>query len=225
MQEDALSEFVGILDRARKGSGTNVDLEESSRCLPRTNEEFQTCQLRQFLLDKLEANDEVGSLGQAVDEAIAAGYLEDRVRGCVRPDAVEDALAQLVSSPAFDAVVNSARGALSRAAGVLAAAGNHSAVVGRDRGGRRLESSLGGEAADGAHVKKKAARRDDWGGSFDMWGSGGFSPRVDIEAALGQLETGLAAGAAGAGSSVEALDALSGVSTASGTAMQNMNYD
>lgn len=212
VQEDTLREFLGILNRTRKGLDIKAGLEDSIRSLPRINEEFQTCQLRHFLLDKLE-----GSLGVGVDKAIGAKYLEDQEHGCVRPDAVADTLAQLVSSPVFDAVVNSTRGALSRAAGVLAAAGNQGAAALRDGGGRRLVSCLGGEAVDDdAHVKKKATRRDDWGGSFDIWGGGGFSPRVDIEAALVQLETGLSAGAgaAGARSSVEALDALSGVSTA-----------
>lgn len=232
MQDDVLHEFLGILDRSLISPGNHVSTEDVIRSLTRTNEEFQTCQLKRFLQSNLEGTTPSPggeSLGNAVDAAIAAGYLEDRAHGCVRPDAVDSVLSVLISSSILDDVVKSTRDALRRAAG-----GPSSTIAGtgalEERIGRRsiscLDSSEATEA--GVHTKKKAARRQDWGGrNLDWWGgSGEFGPRVDIEATLAQLEGGLVAagaasrstGAGAAGSAIDALDTLTRVRDREGVA-------
>lgn len=226
MQDDVLREFLGILDRSLTSPSDHASTEDAIRSLPRANEEFQTCELKRFLQSKLEGvvstSPECQSLGDAVDAAIAAGHLEDQEHGCVRPDAVDSALSVLIRSLMLDDVVKSTRIALSRAAGGPSSTTAGTAAL-EECGGRRSISCLdSSEAAEtDVHAKKKATRREDWGGgSLDLWGGfGDFGPRIDIEATLAQLEGGLVAASAtsgatvvgAAGSAVEALDTLTRV--------------
>lgn len=234
MQEDVLAEFLAILRRRTAASPDNPEQDrvESKyqiiNSLLRDDESFQTCQLRQLLSGRLEAD-----LGQAVDQAVASGSLEDEHEGCCRADAVAETLVQLVTSPTFCDVVGSSRSSLERTSGLLAisdSAGNvtsYGRLPGRGFGhndeGASASPLAGGDVVAGegrelyhtAKKKKKAPQREDWGNFFDelcAGADGGFSPRVDIEAALGQLEVALGNGEHAGAGAVKALDLLTGVS-------------
>lgn len=211
VQDDAVTDFLKTFGRA----------EHEVQSLPQTNADFETCSLRSTLCGQLDAQ-----LGAAVDEALGSQELRLDPADGVSPDAINEVVARLAASPPFVGVVNKAREAIGQAAeaqmaaaaapvanaaGTSVAATGAAGVVLR----RNVEALSNSDTErEGMHVKKKAARRDDWVGIFDLsgglGGGGGISPRVDIEAALGQLETGLG-GSSSATSSVEALDLLAQV--------------
>lgn len=220
VKDGAVKDFLEIIRRA-EGEDEGEDAGKRVESLPRTNAEFQTCGLYSNLSDQLEAQ-----LGAAVDEAVASDELELKNGDGVRPEAIDRAVAQLTASPSFVGVVDAARSAVAQAAGVqttaaapAGAAGSSTATV--DATGsflRRNVDALSGSDTEreGMHAKKKPARRDDWVGIFDLsggldGGGGFFSPRVDIEAALGQLEVGLESPGGSAASAVEALGLLAEV--------------
>lgn len=221
MQEDVLREFFGILDRTN-AEATNGNLESSIKSLPRSNEEFQKCQLKAILYRKL-GDTANCNLRHAVNQVVASGVLEDREKGRVRPEAVQDAVARLVASFTFNGVVSSAQEGIAQAAEVLSVAGKDRAANGADVRCGKLRGSFSLHADDGETIQCSSAKKtrgDDWdGGAFDLWGTGGsVSPRVDIEGALAQLEAGLdGSGGGGDGATtsmaaVAALHTLAGVS-------------
>lgn len=224
VQDGAMKEFLEIIRRA-EGEDGGGDAGKRVESLPRTNAEFQTCGLFSTLSDQLEAR-----LGAAVDQAIASDELEIDVGGGARPEAIDSAVARLAASPSFVGVVDTARAAVEQAAGVQTAAAAAAAADGASGSGtatldttgsflRRNVDALSSSDTEreGMHAKKKPARRDDWVGLFDLSGgldSGGggfFSPRVDVEAALGQLEAGLESPGGSAASAMEALGLLAEV--------------
>ncbi|CBN75840.1 conserved unknown protein [Ectocarpus siliculosus] len=209
VQDDAVTEFLKILGKA----------EHEVRSLPQTSADFETCSLRSTLCGQLDAQ-----LGAAVDKALGSQELRLDPADGVCPDGINKVVARLAASPPFVGVVNKAREAIEQAAEAqLAAAttpvanatGDSVAATGAAgvvlRRNVDALSSSDTERED-MRVKKKAARRDDWVGIFDLSGGlgagGGISPRVDIEAALGQLETGLGGSGSSTTSSVEALGLL-----------------
>ncbi|CAB1113240.1 unnamed protein product [Ectocarpus sp. CCAP 1310/34] len=205
--EDVVTDFLKILGKT----------EHEVQSLPQTSADFETCSLRSTLYGQLDAQ-----LGSAVDEALGLQELRLDPADAVCPDAINKVVARLAASPPFVSVVNKAREAIEQAAeaqlaaaatpvanatdGSVAATGAAGVVLRRNVDAL---SSSDTERED-MRVKKKAARRDDWVGMFDLSGGlgGGISPRVDIEAALGQLETGLGGSGSSATSSVEALGLL-----------------
>eukprot|EP00903_Cladosiphon_okamuranus_P007097 g6896.t1 len=217
VQDGAMKEFLEIIRRAEGEEGAGEDAGKRVESLPRSNADFQTCGLFSTLSGQLEAR-----LGAAVDAVVASGELELSGGGGVRPEAIDRAVALLTASPSFAGVVDTARSAVEQAAGV------HTAAVGAAGSGpattvdapesflRRNVDALSSSDTEREimHAKKKPARRDDWVGLFDLSGgldSGGggfFSPRVDVEAALGQLEAGLESPGGSAASAVEALGLL-----------------
>lgn len=213
-------EFLEILRRA-DAEDEGGDAASRVLSLPRTNADFEACRLRDVLCGQLKAR-----LGEEVDTAVASSK-ELRFRGgdCVGAGAIEQVVAQLTTSPSFCSLVDDARTALQQQAArcgattttttAAAAPGDNST---QEESGflRRSVLSSSDLERDGIHVKKnKAARTDDWVGVFDLCGNGGqaaggFSPRVDVEAALGQLEAGLGSSGS-ASSSVDALGLLAEV--------------
>lgn len=224
LQHGAMKEFLEIIRRA-EGEDEGEDAGKRLESLPQTNAEFQTCGLFSTLCGQLEA-----ALGTAADKAIASDDLELDVGGGVHPEAIDSAVARLTASPSFVGVVDTARAAVEQAAGVQTAAAAAAAAEGAAGSGtatldtagsflRRNVDALSSSDTEreGMHAKKKPARRDDWVGLFDLSGgleSGGggfFGPRVDVEAALGQLEAGLESPGGSAASAVEALGLLAQV--------------
>lgn len=232
-QDGAVSHVSELLEIIRRAGGEDVcedDVGNLVESLPRTNPDFEACRLRSMLCDQLEAR-----LGAAVDEALVSDDLEVSSSGGVCPKDIDEVVARLVDSSRFVGVVENARATVvQQVAGVqkvasgatnttAAAAGNSSTILNAATGNflrRNLDALLSSSDAEGEgtrHVKKKAARRDDWVGIFDLSGGfgaggGGFSPRVDIEGALGQLEAGLESSVPGsATSAVEALGLLAEV--------------
>lgn len=212
VQDDAVTDLLKIIGKA----------EHEVQSLPQTSADFETCSLRSTLCGQLDAQ-----LGAAVDEALGSQELRLNPADAVCPDAINKVVARLAASPPFVGVVNKAREAIEQAAEAqLAAAATPVAnatgdsVAATGAAGVVLRrnvdalSSSDTERED-MRVKKKAARRDDWVGIFDLsgglGGGGGISPRVDIEAALGQLETGLGGSGSSTTSSVEALGLLAQV--------------
>ncbi|CAM9244333.1 unnamed protein product [Ectocarpus fasciculatus] len=219
VQDDAVTDFLKILGGAEHEEG-GEDARSTVQSLPQTNADFETCSLRSTLCGQLDAQ-----LGAAVDEALGSQELRLDPAGGACSDALNNVVARLAASPPFVGVVNKAREAIERAAEaqlaaaeapVANAAGN-SSVAATGAAGVLLRRNVDALSSsdterEGMHVKKKAARRDDWVGIFDLsgglGGGGGISPRVDIEAALGQLETGLGGAGSSTTSSVEALGLL-----------------
>lgn len=190
--EHALAEFLEIIS----GGESVEEVKSLVQAIPSSNAQFQTCELRQLLHRRLEAD-----FGCIVNETVLSGDLEDPNDGCVRPDALEDTVASIVASPAFKTVVDTARCSLARSTELLSV----SASAGDDE--RHVGNWSTRSDPEDAHAKKRPTRRHDWGGLFDLCG-GGFSSRVDIEGALAQLTAGLH----GTSGSVEALDTLASVS-------------
>lgn len=231
VQGCAVSELLEIVRRTEGEHEHEDDAANLVESLPRTNADFEGCRLRSTLCDQLEAH-----LGAAVDEALASDELEVSASGGARPSAIDEVVARLTASPRFVGMVENARVTVQQAAGVqriaagatattaaAPAAGNSSTPILNAATGNFLRrtvdalSSSDTEREGMQHVNKKPARRDDWVGIFDLGGgfgagSGGFSPRVDIEGALGQLEAGLESpGPGSATSAVEALGLLAEV--------------
>lgn len=215
--QDSITDFLEIFRRA-EGEHEGEDAWKRVESLPRTNAEFQTCGLFSSLSGQLEAQ-----LGAAVDEAVTSDELALKNGVGVRPEAIDRAVARLTASPSFVGVVDTARSAVQQAAGVQQAAPATPASAGsgttatRNATGSFLRRNVDALSSsdterEGMHAKKKPARRDDWVGIFDLGGGGGsFSPRVDIEAALGQLEAGLESPGGSAASAIEALGLLAEV--------------
>eukprot|EP00752_Nemacystus_decipiens_P011121 g9881.t1 len=218
-----MKEFLEIVRRA-EGEDDGGDAGKRVESLPRTNAEFQTCGLFLTLSGQLESR-----LGAAVDEAVASDELELDVGGGVRPEAIDRAVARLAASPSFVSVVDTARAEVEQVAGVQTAAAAADAagaegaagsgIANLDTSGNFLRRNVDALSSsdterEGMHAKKRPARRDDWVGLFDLSGGldsaggGFFSPRVDVEAALGQLEAGLEDRCGSAASAVEALGLL-----------------
>lgn len=228
-QDGSIDELLEIIRRA-EAEDQGEDAGKRVESLPRTNAEFQTCGLFSALNAQLEAQ-----LGAAVDEAVASDELELGVFGGARPEAIDRAVARLTASPSFVGVVDTARSVVAQAAGVQAAAAAAApAAAGTagdgagapDAAGSFLRRNVDAWSSsdterEGMHAKKKPARRDDWVGIFDLGGGldgggaggggGFFSPRVDVEAALDQLEAGLESPGGSAASVVEALGLLAEV--------------
>lgn len=216
-----MNEFLEIL-RRDEGEKEGEDAASRVESLPRTNAEFQSCALHATLCAQLEAQ-----LGALVDEELVSNELELNCVGGVRPEAIDKTVARLTASPSFVGVVDKAREAVEAAAGVQTAASpgagddasNSNAALGAAGSflRRNMDDFCDSDTErEGMHVKKKPARRDDWVGIFDLSGGlggfgGGFSPRVDIEAALGQLDAGLESPGDCSASTVEALGLLAEV--------------
>lgn len=191
ISEDVLAEFLEILPHVQSAE----DVEGAIESLPRTNHEFHTSKLHQLLHRRVVADFQLH-----VNQAVLSGDIEDEAHGGVQSRAVENTLARLVASPAFDNLVDNVQAGLRRTTGLLAASGNMGYDSCPDPNSRLRDDT------QDEHAKKRATRRDDWSGLFDICG-GGFSPPVDIEAALARLETGLN----GADGLVKALNDLSAV--------------
>ncbi len=211
MQDGAMNEFLEIF-RRDEGEKEDQDAARRLESLPRTNAEFQSCALHATLRDQLEAQ-----LGASVDEALGSDELELSCVDGVRPEAIDKTVARLTASPSFVGVVDEARAALEAAAAVDAS--NSTADLGAAGGflRRNMDDFCDSDTErEGMHVKKKAVRRNDWVGIFNLSGGlggfgGGFSPRVDIEAALSQLDVGLESPGDCSASAVEALGLLAEV--------------
>lgn len=217
VQDGAMKELLEIIRRAEgedAGEGPGKRIES----LPRTNAAFQTCGMFSTLSGQLEAR-----LGAAVDAAVTSGELElGAGGGGVRPEAIDRAVARLAASPSFVGVVDAARAAVEQAAGVQTAGAAGSGTATLDATGSFLRRNVDALSSsdterEGMHAKKKPARRNDWVGLFglseglDSGGRSFFSPRVDVEAALGQLEAGLESPGGSAASAIEALGLLAEV--------------
>lgn len=233
LPEDVLEEFQSILcDAQEEFSGEETNSLVAS--LPKTNVDFQTCRLRNLLFQRLEAR-----LGEAVDQELSSTErLSFADKSYVSATAVDEVVARLASSEPFDHVVNDARPALQRAAasstsstfaagaqtadsdaGPVSSAGPVVTASGSEQhqGGflhRRSDVFDSDMETELTQARRKAARTDDWVGIFDLCGGGiggGFSPRVDIEASLTQLEEGLNSSPSASGA-VDALESLAEVS-------------
>lgn len=208
--------FLQLLRRDGSESSFEDDAKARIQCLPRKNEDFQTCRLRDMLYGRLEAN-----LAEAVEGAAASKELDFAYHhGSITLDNIEGVVQRLTASPAFGAVVDGARADLAQQADrQLNLSINATDINSRGNAAitdegflARHDLSSSDNEAEGMHAKRKVARRDDWVGLFDACGgSGGFSPRVDVEAALGQLAAGLGGGAGSTAVSVEALGLLAEV--------------
>lgn len=218
MQTDAIDEILETL-RHVGGEDAGQDLESRIQYLPRTNPDFEASQLYGVMSGQLE-----GQLGKEVDEAVASKELAFAHGECVSPDAVEKVVARLVASPSFAGVVLGARSCLEKAARLKSTTGDvpgtdaAAAVGGTTTKDERIHFHRNMSSSDmeeeAMHSKKKALRMDDWVGTFSLSGGGadrGFSPRIDVEAVLGQLEAGLASPGGSATSCVEALGSLAEV--------------
>lgn len=220
MQNDGVTEILETLQRAG-GEDAGQDVESRIKLLPRTNPDFEASKLYGIVSGQLQAQ-----LGEAVNEAVYSKELQFAHGDCVSPGAVDEVVARLVASPSFTGVVLGARACLQRAARLkntacdVPAAGAAAAVGGTTTKDERIHlhrnmSSSDDTDGEGMHAKKKALRRDDWVGTFSLGGGGagrGFSPRIDVEAVLGQLEAGLGSPGGSATSATEALGLLAEVS-------------
>lgn len=226
MQTDMVTEILETLHRAGE-EDVGQDVERRIQHLPRTNADFEATKLYGVVSGQLQAH-----LGEAVNEAVDSKELRFAHGDCVSPGAVDEVVARLAASPSFAVVVQGARACLQRAArlknatcdvppgaGAAAAAGGTTTKDERIYFHRNDMSSSDTEG-EGMHAKKKALRMDDWAGTFCLSGGGGgrgFSPRIDVEAALGQLEAGLGSPGGSATSAIEALELLAEVSVCTST--------
>lgn len=211
--DDGVAELLEILRRAEENDGKRGDAGNRIQSLPRTSSDFESSRLRSILHGRLEVE-----LGAMVNAVLCSDDLKLNATDGAEPNAVDQAVAGLTGSPSFVGVVDKARAAIARAAPAPAADLN--GVAPGTAGGsffrRNLDalSSSDTERED-MHVKKKAARRNDWVDIFDrsggLGGGMGFSPRVDVEAAMAQLEAGLASPGGSPASAVEALGSLAEV--------------
>ena len=220
MQTDVATEILETLHRAGE-EDVGQDVESRIKHLPRTNPDFEATKLYGIVSGQLQAH-----LGEAVNEAVDSKELQFAHGDCVSPGAVDEVVARLAASPSFADVVQGARACLQRAGrlknaacDVPPAAGAAAAVGGTTTKDERIhlhrnDMSSSDTEGEGMHAKKKALRMDDWVGTFCLSGGGGgrgFSPRIDVEAALGQLEAGLGSPGGSATSATEALGLLAEV--------------
>lgn len=219
MQTDVVTEILEAIHRAGE-EDVGEDVESRIQHLPRTNPDFEASKLYGIVSGQLQAQ-----LGEAVNEAVDSQELQFAHGDCVSSGAVDEVVARLVASPSFAGVVLGARACLQRTARLknaacdLPGAGATAAVRVLTKDERihfhRNDMSSSDTEGEGMHAKKKALRMDDWVGTFSLSGGGagrGFSPRIDVEAALGQLEAGLGSPAGSATSAIEALGLLAEVS-------------
>lgn len=209
--DDGVGELLDILRCAEDDEKRGRNETNRIQSLPQTSADFESCGFRSMLFSRLEAK-----LGAKVDAALRSDELTLNAVDGVGKNAVDRAVAELVGSPSFVGVVDNARAAVERAA--PSNADDHNGSPTGAAGGSFLRRNLDALSSsdterEGMHVKKKAARRNDWVDIFDggLGGGLGFSPRVDVEAALAQLETGLGNPGGSPASSVEALGLLAEV--------------
>lgn len=220
MQTDVVTEILEAIRRAGE-EDVGEDVESRIQHLPRTNPDFEASKLYGIVSGQLQAQ-----LGEAVNEAVDSQELHFAHGDCVSSDAVDEVVARLVASSSFAGVVLGARACLQSTARLKNAAcdvpaGGATAVTGGSTTKderihfHRNDMSSSDTEGEGMHAKKKALRMDDWMGTFSLSGGGagrGFSPRIDVEAALGQLEAGLGSPAGSATSAIEAMGLLAEVS-------------
>ncbi|CAM9204156.1 unnamed protein product [Choristocarpus tenellus] len=181
METRAVKECLLLL-RKHAGATKEGDEHEVGRnidSVPRTNEGFQSCQLRLLLYQEL-----IDALGGDVDDLVVSGELENKVGGCVYPSKMNEAVTRLVSSSKFDAVTEAARGMILRSL--------ESEAAQDGKGGRESENEAALGDLEYQHPTK-TSRNNEWGGIFNLESlcGGRFGPAVDVGAVLGKLEEGL----------------------------------
>ncbi|CAM9355665.1 unnamed protein product [Scytosiphon promiscuus] len=210
--DDGVAELLQILRRVEDDKEKQGDARDRIKSLPQTSSDLESCGFRTTLYGRLEAH-----LGAMVDAVLCSDELKINAVDGVRPNAVDRAVTELTGSPRFVGVVDNARAAIEQAASSIAADNSRAAAAPGAAGGSLLRRNLDALSTsdtegENRHVRKKAARRNDWVDIFDrgggLGGGLGFSPRVDVEAALAQLEAGLGSPDGSPESSVEALGLL-----------------